>query len=418
MEKGSLAQRFASGITWNIVGKILLGVMGFPISILIARSLGSERLGVYATLLTIPAIMRLFSTLGFETSLNIKLPMLVAKRQESQCIFLVKRLLMGRIFISLLFCLGLYFSLPILEKWLHLNEVKSYFPFVACYFFCTVLVSYVSMVPRALIKIREVSLLEALNQLGYLVLLCIFSFMFELTIKGVFIAYIISTGIVTLIFIVFFRYFYWGSSSPLGMGEVYEIGMTAAISSFMAFGLGQQIDILFMNFFRVEKGDIGFYYLALSIVTMFAFLSTGMGALCQSSFSEQYTKRGKEGIIVTFPLIVKACVFLTLPFGIFGIMFAKDIIHSLYGVDYLGAVSLLQFYTVCWCIQILIGASFCTPLFYILRQKKTLLAFQLLIGGLNIIFDVILIPLYGALGAIIATGVSAVFIGLVEVVYL
>jgi O-antigen/teichoic acid export membrane protein len=274
------------------------------------------------------------------------------------------------------------------------------------------------MVPRALIKIREVSLLEALNQLGYLVLLCIFSFMFELTIKGVFIAYIISTGIVTLIFIFFFRYYYWGSSSPLGMGEVYEIGMTAAISSFMAFGLGQQIDILFMNFFRVEKGDIGFYYLVLSIVTMFAFLSTGMGALCQSSFSEQYTKRGKEGIIVTFPLIVKACVFLTLPFGIFGIMFAKDIIHSLYGVDYLGAVSLLQFYTVCWCIQILIGASFCTPLFYILRQKKTLLAFQLLIGGLNIILDVILIPLYGALGAIIATGVSAVLIGLVEVVYL
>ena len=125
MEKMSLVQRFASGITWNIVGKIFLGLMGFTISILIARSLGKDNLGIYATLLTIPAIMRLFSTFGFETSLNIKLPMLMAKKQEEQCVFLIKRLLVGRLFIAVLFCLGLYFSLPVLEKWPHSNETPK-----------------------------------------------------------------------------------------------------------------------------------------------------------------------------------------------------------------------------------------------------------------------------------------------------
>ena len=418
MEKISLAQRFARGIAWNIVGKVLLGIMGFLISILIARSLGKENLGIYATLLTIPAILRLFSTFGFETSLNIKLPMLMAKKQKEQCTFLVERLLIGRIFISALFCLGLYFTLPVLEKWLHLKEVKSYFPYIACYFFCAVLVSFVSMVPRALIRIREVSILESLGQLGNMLLLCVFALLFGLTIKAIFIAYIISTGTVILAFIFLFRHFYFGRTSSLKMNEVYEIGAAAAISSLLVFGLGQQIDILLMNYFKVEKEAIGFYYLAISIVAMFSFLSTGIGSLSQSSFAEQYAKKGDEGLIVTFPIILKVCIMLTLPLGFFGIVFARDIIYSLYGAEYAGAIILLQFYSICWCIQILIGSSFCSPLFYILRRKKTLLKFQFMIGGLNIILDLVLIPIYGALGAIVATGVSAVLIGVAQIIYL
>ncbi|UCH72355.1 MAG: polysaccharide biosynthesis protein [Thermoplasmatales archaeon] len=418
MEKRSLAQRFASGITWNIVGRILLGIMGLFISILIARSLGKENLGIYATLLTIPAIMRLFSSFGFETSLNIKLPMLMAKKQKEQSVFLVNRLLIGRIFISALFCLGLYFSLPILEKWMHINEMNIYFPYISCYFFCAVLLSFVSMIPRALIKIKEVSILESLNQFGNMILLLIFILVFGLTIKGVFVAYIISTVIVVFIFIFIFRHLYFGNFSSFGMGEVYEIGITASLASLLAFGLGQQIDILLLNYFKVAKTTVGFYYLAISIVAMFSFLSTGIGALSQSSFSEQYAKRGNEGLISTFPIIVKVCVLLSIPFGFFGIFFAQDIIYSLYGVEYAGTTILLQLYAACWCIQILVGSSFCNPLFYILRCKKSLLAFQFLIGGFNIVLDLVLIPTYGALGAIIATGVSAVLIGLTMFFYL
>lgn len=418
MERKSLAQRFASGVAWNIVGKILLGVMGFLISILIARSLGKENLGIYATILTIPAILRLFSTFGFETSLNIKLPMLMAKKQEEQCVFLIKRLLVERLFIAVLFCLGLYFSLPILEKWLHLNEMGNYFPYIALYFLCVVLLSFVSMIPRALLKIREVSLLESLNQFGNMLLLCVFVLIFGLTIKGVFAAYIISTGIIILIFIFLFRSFYFGSSYPIEMKEVYEIGAAAAISSLLTFGLGQQIDILLMNYFDIEKEAIGFYYLAVSIVAMLSFLSTGIGALSQSSFSEQYAKKGDDGLIATFPLIVKVCVLLTLPFGFFALFFAQELIYSFYGMEYAGATVLFHFYAICWCIQIIIGSSFCDPLFYILRHKRSLLAFQVSVGVLNIILDIILISLYGALGAIIATGFSGVLIGIMKVFYL
>lgn len=418
MEKKNLAQRFASGVTWNIVGKVLLGVFGLLTSILIARSLGKENLGIYATLLTIPAIMRIFSTFGFETSLNIKLPMLMVKKQQEKCVFLIDRLLMGRLLISALFCVGLYFFLPLLKKWLNINELGNYFPYVACYFFCVVLVSFVSMVPRSLLKIKEVSVLEFINQSGNVILLFIFALAFSLTIEKVFIAYIISTGTVVLIFILLFRHFYFGSSSPLEMREVYEIGTTAAISSLLVFGLGQQIDILLMNYFNVEKEAIGFYYLAVSIVTMFSFLSTGIGALAQSTFSEKYTERGDEGLVDSFPIIVKVCVLLTIPFVFFGFFFAKDLICSFYGTDYGDTTVLLRVYAVSCCVQILVGASFCNPFFYILRRKKTLLEFQLMIGGLNIVLDLILIPLYGALGAIMATGASIVLIGMIKALYL
>ena len=70
----SIFNRFIANISWNILGKTGVMIVSLGLSILIARYLGKERFGIYASLLVIPAIMRLLNSLGLETVVNKKVP--------------------------------------------------------------------------------------------------------------------------------------------------------------------------------------------------------------------------------------------------------------------------------------------------------------------------------------------------------
>ena len=73
-------------------------VILFAVSILITRYLGKEQLGVYATLLVIPAFVRLVNQFGLETLINKKLPEInVQDPSGRQARFLVRRLLSVRL---------------------------------------------------------------------------------------------------------------------------------------------------------------------------------------------------------------------------------------------------------------------------------------------------------------------------------
>ncbi len=98
-------QRFISNISWNVFGKVCVQVLLFGISVLLARYLGKERLGIYATLLVIPTFVRLLNQFGLETLINKKIPELnVLDPSGRQGRYLIQRLLAIRGASSILFC--------------------------------------------------------------------------------------------------------------------------------------------------------------------------------------------------------------------------------------------------------------------------------------------------------------------------
>jgi len=176
--------------------------------------------------------------------------------------------------------------------------------------------------------------------------------------------------------------------------------------------LGRQIDILIMNYFGVSNSNIGYYYLSFSLAAMVSILLQGIGSLSQSVFSQKYTTEGQKGLKISWEMVTKVSIILSIPFYIFAIFFAKDILTIFYGKQYLEATNLFQVIAVFNSLDILIGSGFCMPVFYLINRKTEALKIFFFSGMLNLVLDIILIPKYGVIGAVYATGLSSILSGL------
>lgn len=413
----SLAKRFAFGLAWNFIGKIIVGLCGAAMSVLIARNLGKTELGIYASIITIPATLRLFTSFGFETILNVKLPVLVASENSREKIrFLVRKFFFYRLWIILATVFIFYLLRGEIHRIYKKIDIDEYFIVTFLYLTALMFFSYFTMIFRALMRIKFISLIEGFNQFFNLLLLIIF-FGLGYGIYAVLHSFIISTIIVTIILFYFARDFIFGKCQKIAVTEFYDIGMASALGGLLSFGLGAQADIVIMNYFNVPSEEIGFYFLCFSLVSMMGLHLEGIGALSQSAFSESFAKDGKYGLALSWNMVTKVVVLLSMPIFVFAVFQADIIIQLLYGKQYLEAVIYFQTFALLACVSILSGSSFCMPVFYLINKKTLGLIIQIAGGLLNIVLDIALISKFGVLGIVIATSFSHALIGVVQMFF-
>ena len=408
----SVAKKFTLGLYWNILGKLFFSALGFLISVAIARGLGKDDFGIYASLLAIPVVLRLFTSFGFETILNIFLPAQdVLPEGKKKIRFLVKRLLFYRFFIIIGISFALSFGRSFLGQIIHSFNFSNYYVIIILYFAVLLLSSYSNMILRAVMQIKLVSILECFAQiLNLLFLVCFFPY--SRSVYTPLLAFIIANIIVTVVSLIMAKSYILGESIACDTKQLFNIGFTGFIGSILVFGLGRQIDILIMNYFGVSNSNIGYYYLSFSLAAMVSILLQGIGSLSQSVFSQKYTTEGQKGLKISWEMVTKVSIILSIPFYIFAIFFAKDILTIFYGKQYLEATNLFQVIAVFNSLDILIGSGFCMPVFYLINRKTEALKIFFFSGMLNLVLDIILIPKYGVIGAVYATGLSSILSGL------
>ena len=417
----SLAQRFTSSLIWNSIGKAIFYCSGIATSIIIARGLGKVDLGIYATLITIPAMLRLFSSLGFETIFNLKLPVYsLAPNGRDKMRYLIQRLIGLRLFITIIILGSLYMCFPLIGKFLKKPELIQYFLPLALYFVALTTLSLISMIFLALLRMKVASIVDGFNQMLYLGGILILVWFLRLGIDGVLYAFVISTITTICVYMVLGKEYVWGKTTSIEgeRRELVEIGATALVSSMVTFGLGSQIDILLLNYFGVSNEDIGVYHLGYSLALMLGLFSQGIGGISQSVFSEAYTRQDDAGLSISWTMVTKVFIIMALPIYMFALLHAYSIFKIFYGVEYVGTSGILQLFIIATALRIIIGSSFCMPAFYILQQKRKGVIIQIAGGMVNIILDVLLIPLYGVWGAVVATSLSLVMTGIGQVVIL
>ena len=417
----SLAQRFTSSLIWNSIGKAIFYCSGIATSIIIARGLGKVDLGIYATLITIPAMLRLFSSLGFETIFNLKLPVYsLAPNGRDKMRYLIQRLIGLRLFITIIILGSLYMCFPLIGKFLKKPELIQYFLPLALYFVALTTLSLISMIFLALLRMKVASIVDGFNQMLYLGGILILVWFLRLGIDGVLYAFVISTITTICVYMVLGKEYVWGKTTSIEgeRRELVEIGATALVSSMVTFGLGSQIDILLLNYFGVSNEDIGVYHLGYSLALMLGLFSQGIGGISQSVFSEAYTRQDDAGLSISWTMVTKVFIIMALPIYMFALLHAYSIFKIFYGVEYVGTSGILQLFIIATALRIIIGSSFCMPAFYILQQKRKGVTVQIAGGMVNVILDVLLIPLYGVWGAVWATSLSLVMTGIGQVVIL
>jgi O-antigen/teichoic acid export membrane protein len=170
-----------------------------------------------------------------------------------------------------------------------------------------------------------------------------------------------------------------------------------------------QSDVLLMNFFKVGRADIGLYYLATGLGTAMAFLLAGVAPMALSLFSETYAKDGIKSLANLYSQIIGFAAYLTIPVYVFCILNASPLIDFIYGTTFLEGTKALAIYAAFAGIQTALGINFTVSTLYVIRRRDVAMRSTVESSILNIALNLILIPAFGMMGAIMATGFSMVY---------
>ncbi len=388
----------------------------FAISILITRSLGKERLGIYATLLVIPAFVRLLNQFGLETLINKKLPELnVQDPSGNQGRYLVRRLLMFRLISALAFCWFLYIFLPNYFDFIHMPELLDYRTALILYFMVITVESLLSTLFMTRLQYKIVSIVETAGALLNLVLLAVF-ILSGYGILGVLYAYILSVCLNIFAYLILSAKGLRGGSTVPEWKEMKHLAWASYWISLLSFGLMTQSDILLMNYFHVDHASIGYYHLVTSLGLMAGFVLTGVGPLALSIFSEVYARESRIGLSRSWRQIVGFSAFLTVPIYVFIFFNAGALIAFVFGEQYLPAAPLLAFYIVFLGLSVGLGTYYTVSTLFVLHRRDTAIRSTMEGSVLNVGLNLIFIPVFGATGALGATGGVMVYMVLRQLI--
>ncbi len=400
----SFLNRFLANAFWTVFGKVCVQLILFAVSIAITRYLGSERLGVYATLLVIPAFVRLLNQLGLETLINQKLPQLnVNDPTGRQGRFLVRRLFVLRFFSSVLFCGLIYFVLPLYLEFIQRPDLLAYRWVLVIYFFVITLDSLFSTLFMTLLKYRLIMLVETAGALCNLGLLVLFIVQ-DKGIEGVLWAYVLSVLVTLSIYGTLALRQFKGETEPVAWGGMKHLAWVSYGISLLSFGLLTQSDVLMMNYFQIADADIGYYHLAHGLALMAAFVLTGFGPLALSLFSETFARESHAGLARIWCEIVGFSAFLTLPIYVFVFFNAEALIRFVYGAPFTGAAGILALFSLLLGASVALGSNYTVSTLFVLEKRNTAMRSTIEGSVLNVALNLLLIPRFGVWGATLATG--------------
>ena len=128
-----------------------------------------------------------------------------------------------------------------------------------------------------------------------------------------------------------------------------------------------------------------------------------------SILSESYTRNSLDGMSKIWCQVVGFASFLTVPIFVFAFFNAEPLIQFIYGEQFKEAGAALAFYIIFLGIATILGVDFVTSTLFILERRDTVIWSNVEGSFLNICLNLILIPLYEEIGALVATGTSMIY---------
>ena len=177
-------------------------------------------------------------------------------------------------------------------------------------------------------------------------------------------------------------------------------------------------DILMIGYFR-STAEVGIYNVALPTATLLSIFSGGIIAIFFPVMTELLEKKKKKEFKQTLKASSKWIFFINLPIFFILLLFSKQILSFLFGVEYASGSFSLIILSIGYIIFYTFAA--CNTTLNVIKKTKLNLINTLAAALLNIVLNYTLIPKYGIIGGAIATAVSLSVSGILafaEVCYL
>jgi PST family polysaccharide transporter len=171
--------------------------------------------------------------------------------------------------------------------------------------------------------------------------------------------------------------------------------------------------VLYMKVDQIMLGQmlndsaVGIYAAAVRISEVWLFIAVAINASLKPLLYRR-REESQQAFLRGLQRLFDVMVFISLAIAIVTQAFAEQLILTLFGSDYLGAAAILKIHIWAGVFVFLNNALW---IWFLAEEKQRLGNIRLVIGlTLNVVLNLFLIPIYGGLGAAVATLISRAFV--------
>lgn len=411
--KTSLTMARHGGIV--IASSLLSNVIRFLIQVLLVRSLGPQKYGLYTIGFSIFTMASQISQLGLSEGIIKFGRVNSTENDQPRLKGLLKLAIIIAIMVSTFTAIFIFVSAPYIAKNVfHKSELEFVLKFFAisipfCVFAATLAASF-----RATQSILHYSIIQyILHPVIYIICIAV-ACLVGLTIIHVLESFVLAWFLVAVLgALVIFK------ACPVLLSKVKPVYEPRKLFRFtVPVFISKFLPLIINHFDKVILGkmvlasDIGIYSAGGKIAAQIVIFMQAFNLIFSPVIAEHFHNNRIGELNALFKTVTRWTISLTIPFVLCIIIYA-DLIMNMFGSDYLVGKNIL---ILCCLAQFV---SVCTgPLEYMLIMGKQDLDLinNCIFVFINIILNFILVKNYGILGAALALGLSMIIINLVRLI--
>lgn len=395
-------KKFAFDVGITFIATMIITLIGFILSIFLARYLGPSDLGVYRIALTFNMIALLICGIGIPPAMIKYLA--EYKDDKTKIDQYTSSGILTSILLGIFFTLFFYFTSGIFADIFKMPLLSDLIKIIAFSFPFALLNNVLLAFFNGLRKMKLYSIGIIIQNIFLIIVTLILVFNGWGTIGAVS-GILVSTVILSIFLIVLsrkhfdFNFRLYRKTNKVLMRYGAQILSTNAINE-----INNQMDIILVGVLLISS-SVGYYSIAIGLSNFFWIIPLSIQKITYPATSEYWGKNNHGAINMMMDKTMKYSTIILVFLGLLVGFFATNIITILYTSNYLYAVLPLQILLV----GTVIRGSIAQPIGGSLMSiGKADLTFKItaLMMSINVALDFLLIPYFGIIGAAIATSIS------------
>lgn len=410
MTEDNIGKYLAKSSSISFVSMIVLALSSIGVRIFLAQGLSKSSYGLFFAVLSLASLFRVFGTFGLDAAVTKFTSKFRATHEYDEAKSSILSSLLGEVGMTLAITLALIIlSNPLAENYFGDPRAVHVLIILSGWFFIMGLHTFLSSVLQGHRDIlsREVGRISRMVSTASLVLAMAYFTNVDVTNTALIylIAAMLGTGV--MMFLLFRRHPETmlkasGSVRVNRLKDMLKFGLPLILSG-VAGTLISKTDTLMITAFR-SLGNVGLYQVARPAAGWVGKAGIALTVPLMPLVSELWEKEEIEKTRKILKLLVKYSLIITVPLVLVFLTFSEEIIRIIFGSEYIAAATAMRVLVIGISVRGIsqIFQSSLTGIGETMLNMKSIAS----IAGFNVMANLVLVPIYGATGAAIATGIS------------
>jgi len=397
----TLVKQTARAVVWNQAAKIVETVVGLAASVLLVRLLAKEAYGAYGLALATAGILPLVADLGVRETFGKFLPEVAAPERRR---FIVRRFLLWRLGLLVVAAGVLLGGGALLAAFrpagaAGLADLAPYAALVVAILAGRVLFTLLEAYSLATLRVRRL----ALARIGQTVLwIGSLAAMWRLGWWGLGPVLAVHGALLALAALVLAaadRDVFFGRAEAIPLRGIVRFGVAVWATLLVNVGVEHGLDAVLLGAMAGSTAEVARYTVGIYLaVNLFGFLVSAASAVHLPSLSVARVEGGLARLAEARTAYVKLMAAAVVPIMALLFVLAPEILTGIYGPAYATSASVLRVMCVALGLVALVSGGVNANTLLVLGWSRLFFWSRLAAGTLNVAGDLLLIPLWGALG--------------------